>query len=63
VRSDDGVRGMIEKTVAEEPPSYSGKQVLDEEVLRELAGITNFDHYWCGGKPPERPVYIDKSLS
>jgi len=28
--------------------------------LTELAGITNFDHYWCEGKPPERPIYIDK---
>ena len=25
-----------------------------------LAGIGNFDHYWCEGKPPANPVYIDK---
>jgi citronellol/citronellal dehydrogenase len=48
--------------LAQEPPSYSGKQVIDEDVLSELAGITNFDHYWCEGKAPERPIYIDKSL-
>lgn len=48
--------------VAQEPPSYSGNQALDEEVLSELAGIANFDHYWCEGKPPEKPIYIDKSL-
>ena len=48
--------------IAQEPPSYSGKQVLDEEVLSELAGITNFDHYWCKGKPPEKPIYIDNRL-
>ncbi len=48
--------------LAQEPPSYSGNQAIDEEVLSELAGITNFDHYWCEGKPPETPIYIDKSL-
>jgi citronellol/citronellal dehydrogenase len=48
--------------LAQEPPSYSGKQAIDEEVLSELAGITNFDHYWCEGKAPEKPIYIDKSL-
>jgi citronellol/citronellal dehydrogenase len=48
--------------LAQEPPSYSGHQAIDEEVLSELAGITNFDHYWCEGKPPEKPIYIDKSL-
>jgi citronellol/citronellal dehydrogenase len=48
--------------IAQKPPSYTGKQVLDEEVLSELAGITNFDHYWCEGKPPENPIYIDKSI-
>jgi citronellol/citronellal dehydrogenase len=48
--------------IAQEPPSFTGKQILDEEVLTELAGITNFDHYWCEGKPPAKPIYIDKSL-
>jgi citronellol/citronellal dehydrogenase len=47
--------------ISQAPPSYSGKQAIDEEVLSELAG-TNFDHYWCEGKAPERPIYIDKSL-
>jgi citronellol/citronellal dehydrogenase len=44
---------------AQEPPKYSGHQVLDEEVLTELAGITNFDKYWLEGKPPTAPIYID----
>jgi citronellol/citronellal dehydrogenase len=44
--------------LAQEPPKYSGNQVLDEEVLTELAGITNFDHYWLEGKPPANPIYI-----
>jgi citronellol/citronellal dehydrogenase len=41
------------------PPGYTGRQALDEEVLAELAGMTNFDHYWCEGKAPEHPIYID----
>ncbi len=45
---------------AQEPASYTGKQLLDETVLTELAGMTNFDHYWCEGKPPEKPIYIDR---
>jgi citronellol/citronellal dehydrogenase len=45
---------------AQEPASYTGKQVLDETVLAELAGITNFDRYWCEGKAPEKPIYIDR---
>jgi citronellol/citronellal dehydrogenase len=44
---------------AQTPPSYTGRQVLDEEVLSELAGMSNFDHYWCEGKPPEKPIFID----
>jgi citronellol/citronellal dehydrogenase len=44
---------------AQKPPSYTGRQVLDEEVLSELACMTNFDHYWCEGKPPAQPIYID----
>jgi citronellol/citronellal dehydrogenase len=43
-----------------EPASFSGRQLIDEEVLAEVAGITNFDHYWCEGKPPASPIYIDK---
>ncbi len=48
--------------IAQEPPTYSGNQAIDEDVLSSLAGIANFDHYWCEGKPPEKPIYIDKSL-
>jgi citronellol/citronellal dehydrogenase len=45
---------------AQEPHTSTGRQWIDEEVLRELAGVENFDHYWCEGKPPDRPIYIDK---
>ncbi len=47
--------------LAQEPPSYSGRQAVDEDVLRDLAGVTNFDHYWVEGKPPAHPLYIDGS--
>jgi citronellol/citronellal dehydrogenase len=45
---------------AQEPRTSTGRQWIDEEALTELAGVTNFDGYWCEGKPPERPIYIDK---
>ena len=45
---------------AQEPATSTGRQWIDEEALTELAGVTNFDRYWCQGKPPDRPIYIDK---
>ena len=45
---------------AQEPRTSTGRQWIDEEALTELAGVTDFDHYWCEGKPPEHPIYIDK---
>jgi citronellol/citronellal dehydrogenase len=45
---------------AQEPHTATGRQWIDEEALTELAGITNFDGYWCSGKPPANPIYIDK---
>ena len=46
--------------LGKEPRSCTGRQWIDEEALGELAGITNFDHYWCEGKAPSNPIYIDK---
>jgi citronellol/citronellal dehydrogenase len=45
---------------AQEPRTSTGHQWIDEDALRELAGISDFDHYWCEGKAPANPVYIDK---
>jgi len=45
---------------AQEPRTSTGRQWIDEEALTELAGVTNFDGYWCDGKPPIHPLYIDK---
>jgi citronellol/citronellal dehydrogenase len=44
---------------AQEPRTCTGRQWIDEAALTELAGITDFDHYWCEGRP-ENPIYIDK---
>jgi citronellol/citronellal dehydrogenase len=45
---------------AQEPRTCTGRQWIDEEALTELAGVSNFDGYWCEGKPPASPIYIDK---
>jgi len=45
---------------AQEPRACTGRQWIDEDALSSLAGVTNFDHYWCEGKPPADPIYIDK---
>lgn len=44
--------------LSQEPSACTGRQLTDEEILTE-AGVTNFDHYWLQGKPPENPIYID----
>jgi len=45
---------------SKEPRECTGRQWIDEEALGELAGVTDFDHYWCEGKAPAHPIYIDK---
>jgi citronellol/citronellal dehydrogenase len=45
---------------AQEPRTCTGRQWIDESALTTLAGITDFDRYWCEGKPPADPIYIDK---
>ena len=45
--------------ILSQPPSQcTGRQLTDEEILGE-AGVTDFDRYWLGGKPPEHPIWID----
>ncbi|MBZ5581295.1 MAG: SDR family NAD(P)-dependent oxidoreductase [Acidobacteriia bacterium] len=44
----------------QEPRTCTGRQWIDEQALDELAGVKNFDHYWCEGRPPAEPIYIDK---
>jgi citronellol/citronellal dehydrogenase len=45
---------------AQDPRTSTGRGWIDEQALTELAGITNFDRYWCEGKPPAEPIYIDR---
>jgi citronellol/citronellal dehydrogenase len=44
---------------AQEPRTSTGLQWIDEDALTQLAGISDFGHYWCEGKPPLNPIYID----
>jgi citronellol/citronellal dehydrogenase len=45
---------------AQEPHTCTGRQWIDEEALSELAAITEFEHYWCEGRAPQKPIYIDR---
>jgi len=45
---------------AQEPRTCTGRQWIDEDALASLAGIVDFDHYWCEGAPPPNPIYIDR---
>ena len=43
-----------------EPPTLTGRQILDEPFLRERGySDAQLDAYWVEGKPPEHPVFID----
>lgn len=44
----------------QEPATCTGRQWIDEEALSALAGIRDFDRYWCEGQPPKHPIYIDQ---
>ena len=56
-RTPEIICDAVSELFAREPVSCTGRQVTDEELLRE-AGVTNFDHYWVLGKPPEDPILI-----
>jgi citronellol/citronellal dehydrogenase len=43
-----------------EPATCTGRQWIDEQALTELAGMTDFDGYWCEGRAPANPIYIDR---
>jgi citronellol/citronellal dehydrogenase len=44
---------------AQEPRTCTGRQWIDEQALTELASFRHFDGYWCEGRPPANPIYID----
>lgn len=42
------------------PAELTGRQLIDEEILRERGwSQADLDAYWCGDGPPEQPVFID----
>ena len=43
-----------------EPKELTGRQLIDEEILRERGwSQEDLDAYWLGDGPPENPVWID----
>jgi citronellol/citronellal dehydrogenase len=57
-RSPEIMCDAVMAILRQEPSACTGRQLTDEEILRE-AGITDFDRYWCEGQPPEHPLWID----
>jgi len=46
--------------LASEPPQITGRQLLDEDFLRERGwSPERLDRYWLAGSAPEQPIYID----
>jgi citronellol/citronellal dehydrogenase len=46
--------------LTQEPRTCTGRQWIDEQALTELASFRDFDRYWCEGRPPANPIYIDR---
>ena len=59
-RSPEILCDALMEIVTTEPPSLTGRQILDEPFLRERGWTDErLDAYWLEGRPPEHPVYID----
>jgi citronellol/citronellal dehydrogenase len=62
-RSPEILCDAMMEIVGTEPPTLTGRQILDEPFLRERGWTDErLDAYWLLGKPPEHPVYIDGRL-
>jgi citronellol/citronellal dehydrogenase len=47
--------------VTTEPKELTGKELIDEEFLRERGWTQErIDSYWLGGKPPAQPIWLDR---
>ncbi|MGE5590347.1 MAG: SDR family oxidoreductase [Bacillota bacterium] len=57
-RSPEILCDAVMAILSHEPSRCTGRQLTDEEILRE-AGVTDFDRYWLGGGPPANPIWID----
>jgi citronellol/citronellal dehydrogenase len=62
-RSPDILCDAALEILRTEPPSLTGRQILDEPFLRERGWTdAQLDAYWLEGKPPAHPVFIDGRL-
>jgi citronellol/citronellal dehydrogenase len=57
-RTPDILCDAVMAILRQEPLACTGRQLSDEEILTEV-GVTDFDQYWCEGKRPEHPIWID----
>ena len=56
-RTPEIICDAVSELLSRPPAECTGNQYTDEDVLRE-AGVTDFDHYWVNGAPPETPMLI-----
>lgn len=56
-RTPEIICDAVSELFSRPPAECSGRQLTDEQILRE-AGVDNFDHYWVGGTPPDAPILI-----
>lgn len=56
-RTPEIICDAVADLLARPPAACTGRQLTDEEILRE-AGITDFSRYWVAGEAPEHLVTI-----
>jgi citronellol/citronellal dehydrogenase len=59
-RSPDILCDAAMEILKSEPKKLTGRQLIDEEFLRERGWTQErIDSYWLTGKPPSNPIWID----
>ena len=59
-RSPDILCDAAMEILKSEPKKLTGRQLIDEEFLRERGwSQERIDSYWLTGKPPSNPIWID----
>jgi citronellol/citronellal dehydrogenase len=59
-RSPDILCDAAMEILKTEPKELTGRQLIDEEFLKERGwSQEKLDSYWLGGKPPANPIWID----
>lgn len=56
-RTPEIICDAVSELFAREPSQCTGRELTDEQLLRE-AGVTDFDRYWVLGRPPDNPMLI-----